>query len=664
MLINKKTYILIVIIFFLITVFSLSLSAQTKDNLISISDGWDFSYYESLNKDFTDLKLIKSGVTDLPVNFKDLLEDIKNKVNRGVVELVKVVDINYPELEDSKFIGIYLGKLIDCSEIYIDGNLVSRNGIFNNKYFTSWNKNILVKIPNLLKKGIEKVEIKIKVYYYPEGSIQDNFLLGDYYRLKKIERINNIIDIDLKTILLIVSLLFSIIFFYIGSKLQIKYYIVFSLLIIQLCIFTFIYILTSLPLDHDIFNYLFEYKSIYLSNILLILFITEYLNKKPDKILKAGILISIVGFLFDTIIFSRTIRLSIYQLFNIILYLSLIYLVGFVIFDYLKNRSKTAKDILLPILILFVSLTNDFISFKYPNLIKNFYPKYVSLKYLNIYGFQFFVFLIAIKLIKDLVSSFFKLRILTNDLDKISSELEKRKEILAENMQKVLDETKESFLTSQKLSSSGNDFSKLIYNLVNQIDNMKQSLILSSENEETITKKTQQLSAMLENVEDGFKKTSKILELVIEKINLIIENTNQIDTIVEQTSLLSLNSSVVAGKAKEKGKGFSIISDEIRKLALKSANFSSNAHEGINNILKSVEEARSRSSEFLNTFNKYLSQFNQLKEFLATNKQNHSIFNAKIIELIKIVDKISLLANEIDEKSRKLLVISNENMNI
>jgi methyl-accepting chemotaxis protein len=419
-----------------------------------------------------------------------------------------------------------------------------------------------------------------------------------------------------------------------------------------------------LPLNHDIFNYLFEYKSIYLSAILLILFVTEYIDRKPDKILKVGILIAIIGFLFDTIIYSRTIRLSIYQLFNIILYLSLTYLVGFVIHDYAKTRSKASKDILLPMIILFISLTNDFVSFKYPYLIKNFYPKYVSLKYLNIYGFQFFVFLIAIKLIKDLVDSFFKLRILTKDLDKISFELEKRKEMLAENMQKLLDEIKESFLTSQNLSSSGNDFSKLIYNLVNQIDNMKQSLILSSENEKKITAKTDQLSIMLENVDEGFKKTSKILELVIEKINLIIENTNQIDTIVEQTSLLSLNSSVVAGKAKEKGKGFSIISEEIRKLSLKSANFSSNAHEGINNILKSVEEAKLRSSEFLSTFNKYLDQFNILKEFLEKNKQNHSLFILKINELIKIIDKISLLANEIDEKSSKLYAISNENMKI
>lgn len=655
---------LLIFLFSLIFLFQINLLAKDENRFISISDQWHYNFYSCNKIDFSDPKFIKSGITDLPINFSKLIEDYSKKVPKGIVEFTKAISINYPLFEDSKFIGIYLGKLVDCNEIYIDGNLVSINGIYKNNFFTSWNKNVLVKIPNIINKGIKEVEIKIKVYYFPEGSIQDVFLLGDYDKLKKIERMNNLVDIDLKIVLLIVSILFSIIFFYIGSKLKTKYYIIFSLLIVQICLFTIIYIINDLPLNHDLFNYLFEYKSIYLSSILLILFVMEYIKRKPDKVMQVSILIAGIGFIFDTLIYNRILRLSIYQLFNFILYLSLVYLVGFVFFGYLKTRSKNYMDMLIPILLLFISLTNDFVAFKYPNLIKKIYPQYMSLKYLNIYGFQVFIFLIAIRLVKDLVNSFYRLRNMTYALDKISIELENRKEMLASNVQKILDETKESFLISEKLTESGNEFSKLIFNLVNKLDDMKESLLLSSKNEENITEKTEQLTKMLENVEDGFKKTSKILEIVIEKINNIIENTNQIDTIVEQTSILSLNSSVVAGKAKEKGKGFSIISDEIRKLALKSADFSSNAHNGIDNILKSVEETKIRSNEFMNVFNKYLSQFEILKEKLIKNKENHLIFENKITEIIQIIENISLLANEIDEKARQLFAISNENMNV
>lgn len=657
----NKNNILLFIILILIIIFQSCASVHTQNKFISISKEWNYNFFISKTKDFSDLKLIKSGTTDLPINFGKLIEP--DSIEKGMVEFTKVIKIDYDLIKDSKFIGIYFGKLIDCSEIFINDELVSRNGIFKNKYFTAWNKNILVKLPNFTKIGIEEISIKMRIFYYPDGSVQDDILLGDYEKLRKIERINNIIDVDFKIILLFISLLFVILFFYIGVRLKYTYYIYFSLLTFQISLFTIIYVLTDLPIDHTIFNYLFEYKSMYLSSILLILFTTEYLNKKPDIVLKIGIIFSCIGFLLDTLIYKRTIRLSIYQIFNILLYLIFAYLIIYVLINFIKTKSKNSKDILFSLLILFLTLTNDLLSFKYPSIIKNLYPNNITLKYLNIYGFQFFIVLIATRLVRDLVNSFYKLRILTKDLDKISSELEKRNSMLTNNVQKLLDNTKESFIISEKLSNEGNDFSKVVFNLKDQIEQMKESLILSATNEEKISQKTSQLFEMLENVQQGYNTTNKILEKVIEKIDEVILNTNLIDTIVEQTSLLSLNSSVVAGKAKEKGRGFSIISDEIRKLALKSADFSSNAHEGINNILKSVEETRNRSQEFLKVFTEYIEQYNKLVEYLKINQENHNVFNIKISEMIEIIGKISLLADEIDEKSRKLYIISNENIN-
>ncbi|MFN3412254.1 MAG: methyl-accepting chemotaxis protein [Exilispira sp.] len=657
-------FIIFLFLFSIIFFFQSCKSNKSENAFISISEDWDYKFYRSNEKDFSDSILIASGKIDLPVNFKSLIKNGQTYPERGIVYLNKTIEINYNIIKNSKFIGIYFGKIIDCSEIYIDGNLISKNGIFKNYFFTSWNKNILVKIPNLNKKGIEKINIEMKVYYHPDGSVQDRILLGDYDQLRKIERINNLIDIDLKLVFLLISILFVVIFFYIGLKLKYNYYIYFSLLTFQLTIFTLIYVLTDLPIEHSIFNYLFEYKSIYLACILIILFITEYLNEKADKILKSGIILSFIGFILDTIIFNRFIRLIIYQAFNLLLYLIFIYLVIYVFRYYLKNKTKKSQQLLFSIFILFLSLTNDLLSFQFPDLIKSFYPENITLKYLNIYGYQLFIIIIATNLVRDLVNSFYRLSRLTKDLDKISFELKNQKELLVDNVQKILDEAKESFISSEKLSQTGNDFNKFLYNLKDQIQKMKDSLILSSKNEERISEKIKQLFNKLENVQQGYNNTNKILGIVIEKIDQIILNTNNIENIVEQTSLLSLNSSVIAGKAMEKGKGFSIISDEIRKLALKSANFSSSAHKGIENILKSLEETRIRSKEFLVVFNEYIEKYNKLIEYLKVNQENHNNFNNKIEQMINMIEKISLLANEIDEKSKKLYELSNENINV
>lgn len=661
---NAKFFIFIISIFIFISIFQSCSIVKNESKIFSISKEWNYKFYSCKEKDFSDQVLIKEGTTDLPVNFWYLIKNENKEVPRGVVELSKVIDINVNSFENTKFLGLYLGKLIDCSEIYINDKIVSKNGIYKNKFFTAWNKNILVKIPNYFNENFSRLEIKLKIYYYPNGSVQDEIYFGDYEELKKIERINNLIDIDLKIVFLLVSIFFALVFVYIGFKLKTNYYIYFALLIVQLFIFTLIYVITDLPIDHEIFNYLFEYKSLYLSLILIVLFINEYIKKRLNNFFKFGIFLSFIGFSLDIFIYNRNARLSIYQLFNILMYLIFAYLVFYVIFDYIKTKSKLSKDIIFPMILLFLCLTNDLVAFRYADSIKRLYPKYITLKYLNIYGFQIFVFIVTAKLVKDLVDSFYQLRILTIDLDKISIELEKKREALAENLQKILDETKESFITSEKLTGAGSDFSKFIFNLKNSIKQMQKSLELASNNEQMISEKTSQLTIMLKNVEEGFNNTNKILENVIEKINTIIENTNQIDSIVEQTSLLSLNSSVVAGKAKEKGKGFSIISDEIRKLALKSSSFSSNAHEGIDNILKSVNETKLRSKDFFNTFSKYLSQFNELRRLLDENKNNHDEFNNKINEMNKIVENIGMLADEMEIKAKQLYIIANQTQNI
>jgi len=182
-------------------------------------------------------------------------------------------------------------------------------------------------------------------------------------------------------------------------------------------------------------------------------------------------------------------------------------------------------------------------------------------------------------------------------------------------------------------------------------------------------------NASVINVSNSFKEFySKVISLG-KDINEINEITSLINSIAEQTNLLSLNAAIEAARAGESGRGFSVVADEIRKLAEKSKESSENISKLVsvisNNADVIVKESATMDDEMRNqgeiidnsiiSFNKIIQAVDEVIPKIETVKSSadniendkNGILN-RISGLSSISIEVSASAEEISASSEEV----------
>lgn len=177
------------------------------------------------------------------------------------------------------------------------------------------------------------------------------------------------------------------------------------------------------------------------------------------------------------------------------------------------------------------------------------------------------------------------------------------------------------------------------------------------------------VDALVEASEVGgqnMKETSQFVDEIRSSVNAIDEMVDIIQKISSQTNLLAMNAAIEAAHAGENGKGFSVVADEIRKLAEASALNSKEITKNLKGIVNSIERtvvSGDKSNSSIGIISRNIQEISMALSIIASSTSELELGGNQILEAMTSLGSISYSIQEKSEIINEKSTSVGKNMN-
>lgn len=251
-------------------------------------------------------------------------------------------------------------------------------------------------------------------------------------------------------------------------------------------------------------------------------------------------------------------------------------------------------------------------------------------------------------MIKGIQANTSQLEEQSGTLSKVSLELSKTSDEVSGAIGEVANGATEQASDLVNISGIIQDFGNDLDRISKLVDNVYGNSKLISGKANNSNSELQALVDSIKNIGQSFDGVSTKISTLGSNINQIQEITSAINSIADQTNLLALNAAIEAARAGEAGRGFSVVADEIRKLAEQSKVSSEN----INRIIRQIT---SEANDVITTTDVVNSELKDQSSIIEGSITSFRDIVSSMEEILPQIEQINGATKQIDEKKEDII---------
>ncbi len=174
---------------------------------------------------------------------------------------------------------------------------------------------------------------------------------------------------------------------------------------------------------------------------------------------------------------------------------------------------------------------------------------------------------------------------------------------------------------------------------------------------------TESARVTADQVAQGMRRLSEAINRIKSSSDSTAKIVKTIDEIAFQTNLLALNAAVEAARAGDAGKGFAVVAEEVRNLAMRSAEAAKNTASLIEESVKNAEGGVALNDEVLKSLHSIIGQVNRVGEVMtkeiseAADQQSQGIeqINNAVVDINAVTQQTATRSEEMTNAASTLL---------